>query len=1192
MASSESRDTEHTTVTDDLYSPTDLEGNPLSWDGNYAKILGLIHEVGKYLVRKGLLQPFIKHRAVALNNGRTSVYSMQSVPFIQGLIADSDAAGNVIVHDFDELCPAIDERVQLAVNGRAARGETAFTFPTTSPGPDFTINPLACDQEDGKLLRVLASVFGHMEESEELLDVAAGSGVALHAELRRLAATASTADIAVVSATFDQIKSSGVSGELTLASLKSFLKAYRRAKADLAPNSRPPPGSEVEMINLIAFRDSSLREIYELKTAATPPATLDAAVRIINGILTSRARAEQLEQVASGPIQAGLAAPRVAAPLKPPSSNDITVKMMAMLSKIESKMGTDDPNKETETGEKKTTPPSMVILPPGLNVKESVPMSIPTLSNQTATKFKLRSAGVTPETPGRQEQDEPGPSLRGQGQGPRAHKNKLKAGSCPSAALGRVTSQGGSVVDILPYTPGLPARVPAGDAARTAPFSSACPTPGSSPPSRSTSSNTSLHDAVKRPCTVEASEIIEASEITLQALEASCLKQGGGSNLRASKQSALASMLEPLLIRAVVDSGCTGHVTPHESRLVNVKTCNHRFKTANGKLEQATCIGDMPVLGVDKNGARVSFVVTGVRCVPHFEFTLLSVDQLWETQRFDARFADVRALTVSNDQVVPFAPRNQATLPTIRLVSAAVLASAVRGSERIALVGSVSPTAKASPPPPVTPPASSACKSVTGFSVTGSRGTTPPTSIHGRSASSPVEPSPAELPSRATATSPPLLPTPRAASANTPHSTPALGPTQSLPPTDTTLQPADVDTPTLRPPSASAGVSSRPLGWHSVGSSSHIAKLAASQAAELLHRRSHRGIDKIRALPHTTTDAPKVLASANAVCPCDSCAQANIKRKSHSGSLSAPAPEPGVLHFDLKEMVVSIGGFRYIVFLIDEHSRYVFYDYIKLKSEAQAAVQRCIAAFEATVGTRVDPEGRPLPRPRVRELHSDREGKLMSYSFKEFRAKTGLHFTVSPPHDHDLNPIAERIIGLIAETATAIRIDSSASPRHWPWIISYAVDWHNSTISSVGSSTADATISPHQRFTLRPPQVMDLPAFGCRAVAWMPPNMVHKPSLSGRGLVGVFLGRSRNSKGAYDVEVKGRVVTSSSVLVNEESTSTGHQRSCAIDHSRRRRTPRRSSLLALYRPPRSPINLPPAHSSQGRPRMPCCAKAF
>lgn len=30
-----------------------------------------------------------------------------SVPFIQGLIVDSDAGGNVIVNSFDKLCPAI-----------------------------------------------------------------------------------------------------------------------------------------------------------------------------------------------------------------------------------------------------------------------------------------------------------------------------------------------------------------------------------------------------------------------------------------------------------------------------------------------------------------------------------------------------------------------------------------------------------------------------------------------------------------------------------------------------------------------------------------------------------------------------------------------------------------------------------------------------------------------------------------------------------------------------------------------------------------------------------------------------------------------------------------------------------------------------------------------------------------------------
>ena len=85
--------------------------------------------------------------------------------------------------------------------------------------------------------------------------------------------------------------------------------------------------------------------------------------------------------------------------------------------------------------------------------------------------------------------------------------------------------------------------------------------------------------------------------------------------------------------------------------------------------------------------------------------------------------------------------------------------------------------------------------------------------------------------------------------------------------------------------------------------------------------------------------------------------------------------------------------------------------------------------------TAVDTEGRPLPRPVIRELHSDREGKLMSHSFRDFRAGGSgsiFHHTTSPPHDHDLNPIAERIIGLISENAAAIRIDSNADPRLWP----------------------------------------------------------------------------------------------------------------------------------------------------------------
>jgi hypothetical protein len=316
-------------------------------------------------------------------------------------------------------------------------------------------------------------------------------------------------------------------------------------------------------------------------------------------------------------------------------------------------------------------------------------------------------------------------------------------------------------------------------------------------------------------------------------------------------------------------------------------------------------------------------------------------------------------------------------------------------------------------------------------------------------------------------------------------------------------------------PAKPSHASSRTLGFHRIGASAHVAKLPAAQAAELMHRRSHAGVVKLRATAHTSVDAPKVLASAPATTGNDSVADAlaRIKRAPHSGTLTAPDPEPGELHVDLKELVLSRDGYRYVVFAIDAYSRYVFVDFIKLKSEAAEAIRRIRAAFIATVGVRLDSEGKPLPRPDPRVIQSDREGKLMSHFFKSFCADSVLHHTTSPPHDHDLNPIAERIIGLIAENSTALLYASGLPVRLWPWIIAYAVDWHNSTVCSVGSSPADANITPHQRFTHRPPRVMDLMSLGARAAVLKPPQHQHKPSLSTRGWLGVFLGRSRYSKG-------------------------------------------------------------------------------
>ena len=85
---------------------------------------------------------------------------------------------------------------------------------------------------------------------------------------------------------------------------------------------------------------------------------------------------------------------------------------------------------------------------------------------------------------------------------------------------------------------------------------------------------------------------------------------------------------------------------------------------------------------------------------------------------------------------------------------------------------------------------------------------------------------------------------------------------------------------------------------------------------------------------------------------------------------------------------------------------------------------------------------------------------------------------------------------------------------------------------SVGSSSADSLISPHQRFTLKQPNIMNLPSFGCRTVVLNPYRL--KSDLSPKGFVGTLLGRSATSIGAYNVWVNGKVVCSSAILCDED----------------------------------------------------------
>ena len=224
---------------------------------------------------------------------------------------------------------------------------------------------------------------------------------------------------------------------------------------------------------------------------------------------------------------------------------------------------------------------------------------------------------------------------------------------------------------------------------------------------------------------------------------------------------------------AVVDSGCSAHSTEDFNRLVNSRPCFEVFGASNGRLARATAIGDLPILAKSSSGALVRFTIKDVRYIPDFCYTLLSVRQLWDQHRINAKFADERFLELPQNHTIPFRSTDAKTkLYLLDVRSPASAKANNRGNRATAAI--------------------SRC---------------------------------------------------------------------------------------FEHPNALAS-----LGFHDVSSISHVGKLSASQAGELIHRRSHLPLAKVRNLPNVTADMPKNLAAAQQ-CSCAACAAAHAKRAKHSWSL-------------------------------------------------------------------------------------------------------------------------------------------------------------------------------------------------------------------------------------------------------------------------------------------------------------------
>ena len=314
---------------------------------------------------------------------------------------------------------------------------------------------------------------------------------------------------------------------------------------------------------------------------------------------------------------------------------------------------------------------------------------------------------------------------------------------------------------------------------------------------------------------------------------------------------------------------------------------------------------------------------------------------------------------------------------------------------------------------------------------------------------------------------------------------------------------------------------------HGAKSHSHIGALSGDAAVDALHRRLHIGQDLIKKLPDITADAPDNLRHGRSH-SCAACVEANATRLPHKNARYKPSRVGRVVHADIvgpfKRSMV--GGFQYMLVLVDDHSRFISVHFLCKKSEALSEIRSFTARMKALSPANAS-EGTTHT---VGSLHTDNAGEFLSHEFNEFLDKELINRTTCPPHVHSLNGVAERAIRAVVENMRSTMVAGDIPTSFWNYVATHSADVLNRT----GGPPGNATTS-YELVTGEKPKVMEIWPLGCRAFPVKPRSAISKTNLDSHAWPGVNLGRAPDIPNAHYVWITRlhRVAVTSDVWFDE-----------------------------------------------------------
>ena len=220
-------------------------------------------------------------------------------------------------------------------------------------------------------------------------------------------------------------------------------------------------------------------------------------------------------------------------------------------------------------------------------------------------------------------------------------------------------------------------------------------------------------------------------------------------------------------------------------------------------------------------------------------------------------------------------------------------------------------------------------------------------------------------------------------------------------------------------------------------------------------------------------------------------AQAALPRLFHSRSVPLE-----IVHSDILTVShPSLGGSKYILTFVDDHSRKLFVYFLRNKSDVFSKFKEFHVAVERQTSL------------KLKTLRTDNGGEYVSREFGGYLSSHGIQHQRTVPHTPQQNGIAERVTARSWRLCVLCCLDRSP-------VVALArgccdLRLRKESLPAQGSRQRNV---PEGVFSGVTPHVTHLRAWGCRAWKYVADDNQRKVKLAPRGLPRIFIG--------YDINVK------------------------------------------------------------------------